>query len=106
MKKSQKKDLKEWIEIIKSDWQLEIVLHFLKICSTYSPFVLVILKMQYMNKNDWDLTTNVCDRILRDKQQVCVCVCVFHLFCNSLYFFFFLLVCFCGLLLNFCFGFA
>eukprot|EP01083_Nonionella_stella_P298146 1012258_1 len=47
----------------KMNFMIEIVLHFLRIVSQYAPLLLVIVKHQFMSKDDWFLTHAVCKKI-------------------------------------------
>ena len=47
----------------KMNFMIDIVLHFLRNVSQYAPLLLVIVKHQFMSKQDWFLTHAVCKKI-------------------------------------------
>ena len=50
-------------ETDRMNFLMEIILHFLRIVSQYAPLLLVIVKHQFMSKDDWYITHMICKKI-------------------------------------------
>ncbi|ETO18086.1 hypothetical protein RFI_19204, partial [Reticulomyxa filosa] len=54
--------IEEIREEVRMDYLVKLILHFLRVVSQYAPLLLVIVKHEFMSRQDWFITHMVCKK--------------------------------------------